>query len=174
MTSASARRAGVTVALYFCYEIVAGVLTAAAQLGTVLSQHTGGADMLLWWVAFIPRAVPYVIAGFVIFWLWPARNPRTVIFALIARAAVAAFGGAVLSTLIGAISATTVSGGWFTSQPRAYTFPQWYVGQLPSMLLNGINLNFPVLALAAIVALVLFRRVLPNGHSDTLKVTKRE
>jgi hypothetical protein len=42
------------------------------------------------------------------------------------------------------------------------------------MLLSGIELNFPVLALAAIVALVLFRRVLPNDHSDTLQVTKRE
>ncbi|HWU60312.1 MAG TPA: hypothetical protein VN045_16435 [Microbacteriaceae bacterium] len=172
MTSASARMAGVTVALYLAYQVVAGLLTALTQLSTLLSQHPGGADLTIWWVGFVPRSMPYVIAGFALFWLWPAKGHG--ILGLIARAALAAAGGAVIGTIIGAISATTVSGGWFTSMPREYSFPGWYLGQLPSMLLSGIELNFPVLALAAIVALVLFRRVLPNGHSDALQVAKRE
>jgi hypothetical protein len=155
MTSASARMAGVTVALYFGYQVVAGLLTALTQLSTLLSQHPGGADLTLWWVGFVPRAMPYVIAAFLLFWLWPAKGQG--ILALIARAALAAAAGAVIATIIGAISATTVSGGWFTSMPREYSFPGWYVGQLPSMLLNGIDLNFPVLALAAIVTASLFR-----------------
>lgn len=149
--------AGVTVALYFGYQVVAGLLTALTQLSTLVSQHPGGADLTVWWVGFVPRALPYVIAAFVLFWLWPAQGRGNVILALIGRAALAAAAGAVIAVIIGALSATTVSGAWFTSQPREYSFPEWYLGQLPSMLLGGIDLNFPVLALAAIVTAFLFR-----------------
>jgi hypothetical protein len=149
--------AGVTVALYFGYQVVAGLLNALAHLGVLTSQHPGDADLAVWWVGFVPQALPYVIATFVLLWLWPAKAGGNVLLTLIARAALAATGGAAIAAIIGAISATTVSGGWFTSMPREYSFPGWYAGQLPAMLFNGVELNFPVLALAAIVAAYFFR-----------------
>jgi len=107
-------------------------------------------------------------------WLWPVSRSQNLLLALIGRAAVAALAGAILSWIIDFAAASRVSGGWFTSMPREYSFPEWYFGQAASVLVGGIAQNFPVIALAAVVTAFLFRRVLPYGHSETLGVTKRE
>lgn len=154
MRSSSSVLALIVAALFFGYQALTGMLSLVLRL----VGQPEPSDRLLIAVSGLLDPLPYAAAAFVVFLVW-RRPGRTAV-----KAVVAAGAGAVSSAVIGMLLEMRISGAWFTSVPRQYSFPWSYViAQLPGGLVSGFLDALPVMFVAAFLASWLLA---PRSHAE--------